>query len=264
MEVFIELVATYAPYIYAACGLVALYQLYRLWQVRSDRRQAVFSLERERASRDLAGIFTVAMVLLLFMGGTYFSSQVLATAVATETPGGEVATPEELPEDLIVNLIITPTPLPMTPSPTPTATETPIAPTATPDPLNQPTPDPNAPATSTPAPVAAPAAAPANCPDARALISSPGAGASVSGSIALQGTANHESFSYYKINFAPGANAEGGYTYLGGGNSPVFNGTLANVDTSSFANGTWTFELIVVDNTGNYPPPCRVSVNIQN
>ena len=205
MEVFIELVATYAPYIYAACGLVALYQLYRLWQVRSDRRQAVFSLERERASRDLAGIFTVAMVLLLFMGGTYFSSQVLATAVATETPEGDVATPEELPDDLIVNLIITPTPLPMTPSPTPTATETPIAPTATPDPLNQPTPDPNAPATPTPAPVAAPVAAPANCPDARALISSPGAGASVSGSIALQGTANHESFSYYKINFAPGA-----------------------------------------------------------
>ena len=30
MAVLIELLATYAPYIYAACGLVALYQLYRL------------------------------------------------------------------------------------------------------------------------------------------------------------------------------------------------------------------------------------------
>ena len=51
MAVLIELLATYAPYIYAACGLVALYQLYRLSQVRADRRQAVFSLERNRAMR---------------------------------------------------------------------------------------------------------------------------------------------------------------------------------------------------------------------
>ncbi len=43
MVVLIEILASYAPYIYLVCGLVALYQLYRLLQVRADRRQAVFS-----------------------------------------------------------------------------------------------------------------------------------------------------------------------------------------------------------------------------
>ena len=64
MGVVFQVVATYAPYIYLACGLVALYQLYRLWQVRGERRQAVFSLEREKAVRDLSGIFSVAVILL--------------------------------------------------------------------------------------------------------------------------------------------------------------------------------------------------------
>lgn len=77
MAVLIELLATYAPYIYAACGLIALYQLYRLVQVRADCRQAVFTLERNRAMRQMYGIFTVAMAVLLAMGVTYFASSTL-------------------------------------------------------------------------------------------------------------------------------------------------------------------------------------------
>ncbi|MFN3334391.1 MAG: hypothetical protein ACK47M_17935, partial [Caldilinea sp.] len=63
------------------CGLAALYQLYRLWQVRSERRQAIFSLERERAVRDLGSIFTVAMILLALMGLTYFASRTIPQAI---------------------------------------------------------------------------------------------------------------------------------------------------------------------------------------
>ena len=56
MRVLIEILANYAPYIYLVCGLVALYQLYRLFQVRAYRRQAVFSRYRERASNWCWGI----------------------------------------------------------------------------------------------------------------------------------------------------------------------------------------------------------------
>ncbi|MCB0135822.1 MAG: hypothetical protein KDD75_12010, partial [Caldilineaceae bacterium] len=80
MGVVFQVVATYAPYIYLACGLVALYQLYRLAQVRGERRQAVFSLEREKAVRDLSGIFSVAMILLVVMGVTYFAASTIPRA----------------------------------------------------------------------------------------------------------------------------------------------------------------------------------------
>ena len=263
MAVLIELLATYAPYIYATCGLVALYQLYRLSQVRADRRQAVFSLERNRAMRQLYGIFTVAMALLLALGITYFASSTLPPSLA----GAADATPDArptLPAGFSLQIIPTNTPLFVTPSPAPTATVTPTplpATATTPDvPAGTPTP---ATATPVPAPVAA-AAAPAACPDSRSAIVAPGNGATVGGVFSLIGTASHEQFNFYKIEFAPGANAGGGFTYLADGRGQVFNGALANVDSRSLDNGPWTFQLTVVDLTGNYPEPCRVTINVQN
>ena len=263
MAVLIELLATYAPYIYAVCGLVALYQLYRLSQARANRRQAVFSLERNRAMRQLYGIFTVAMALLLTMGVTYFASSTLprATARAAE------ATPDvrpTLPPEFSLQIIPTNTPLFVTPSPIPveTATPTPLPVTATPDAASGTV----TPATATPAPVeaAAPAAPAAACADPRSAIVAPGNGATVGGVFSLIGTASHDQFNFYKIEFAPGANAGGGFTYLADGRGQVFNGALANVDSRSLANGPWTFQLTVVDLTGNYPEPCRVTINVQN
>lgn len=261
MAVLIELLATYAPYVYAVCGLVALYQLYRLAQVRADRRQAVFSLERNRAIRQLYGIFTVALALLLAMGVTYFASSALPRAAASEAG----ATPEvrpTLPPEFSLQIIPTNTPLFVTPSPTPTetVTPTPLPVAATPD-VAAGTPTAIA---ETPTPVPAVAAPPAACPDPRTAINSPGNGATVSGVFSLIGTASHERFNFYKIEFAPGANASGGFTYLADGRGQVFNGALANVDSRSLDNGPWTFQLTVVDLTGNYPEPCRVTVNVQN
>lgn len=262
MVVLIELLATYAPYIYAACGLVALYQLFRLSQVRTDRRQAVFTLERNRALRQLYGIFTVALALLLTMAITYFASSTLPRASA-----GAAATAEArptLPPQFSLQIVPTNTPLFVTPSPTPTetVTPTPLPPEATsPAPGDAATPEP---ATPAPAPVAAVAAPPAACPDPRTAIAAPGNGATVNGVFSIIGTASHEQFNFYKIEFAPGANAGGGFTYLADGRGQVFNGALANVDSRSLANGPWTFQLTVVDQTGNYPEPCRVTVNVQN
>lgn len=261
MAVLFQIIATYAPYIYLVCGLIALFQLYRLWQVRGDRRQALFSLERERAVRDLSGIFTVAMALLLLMGITYFASSTIPRAI--------IAAPEvepTLPPEFALAVTPTNTPIFVTPSATPTGTSTPTPEPPTPDSLQAtqtavaleevtPTPTPEAP----PAQASAPA-----CPDARAIIASPGNGATVNGVFTLIGTATHEQFAFYKVEFAPGADAQQGFTYLADGRGQVFDGALASVNSRGFANGPWTFQLTVVDLTGNFPEPCRVTLTVAN
>jgi hypothetical protein len=253
MAILIDYVSIYAPWIYAVCGLVALYQIYRLWNVRYERRQAVFSLEREKAVRELQHIFSVAMLLLLVMGATYFTSTTLRAAVdpyilAARAPN---PTPAVLPTP-------TNTPLPATETPTlppaiPLTVTAPVeAPTVVETPLTPPT------ETPTPAPVVQTA----GCPDARAVITSPGNNQVVSGIIAVAGTARHEQFQYYKIEYAPAGSEN--FNYLNGGNSPVTNGALITFDTTALTNGGWTLRLIVVDQTGNFPPPCQVTVQIQN
>ena len=263
MGFIIEAVATYAAYIYALCGLVALYHIYKVWLVRSERRQAVFSLEREKAMRELFGIFYVAMLLVGLMGVTYFVSTTLAQAV--EPIVAESRSPQpNLP--FMPTPTTTPLPITLTPVvnavvslPTPTA---PATGTVSADTTVQLTAE-ASPAPETPTPVpAAPAASSPACGDPRAAISSPGNGQTVSGVISIQGTAMHESFQYYKVEFAPGANASGGFVYLGGGNSPVQGGVLANVDTAALGPGQWTLRLVVVDQTGNFPDPCAVTITV--
>ncbi len=164
----------------------------------------------------------------------------------------------------------TPTPLP----PTATDTPTPPPPTATDTPTPFPTPtDTPAPPPPTPVPAVAPTEPPPPpepvvvapvCPDPRAVITSPGVNQVVSGNVAILGRAVHEQFNFYKLEFAPGANAENGYVYFDGGQSPVENGQLGTFASSAVANGAYTIQLTVVDQTGNYPPPCRVTIQVQN
>lgn len=141
----------------------------------------------------------------------------------------------------------------------PTATPelpTPEPPTATPEALPTETP--------TPEPPPAPVVAAAPCADGRSVIVGPGAGQVVNGVVGVSGTAQHEAFQYYKLEYAPGAWAAGGYVYFDGSNSQVVGGLLGNLDSSVLPNGDYTLRLTVVDQTGNFPPPCDVAVVVQN
>jgi len=159
----------------------------------------------------------------------------------------------------------TPTVEPPTPTPTPTPTETPIplpTPTETPIPL-PPTPEPVVvieEPTATPAPVIQSP----SCPDGRSVISQPGVNQVVSGVVPVFGSATHEQFSFYKLEFAPGANAGDGFVYFDGTASQVPGGVLGNFNSSGVPNGVYTIRLIVADVTSNYPPPCSVTVTVQN
>lgn len=250
MGFLIQYVANYAPWIYATCGLVALYHIYRTWLVRAERRQAVFSLEREKAIRDTYNIFAVAMILLILMGATYFLSTTLATAVEPLVDEALAPAPE-LP------FVPTPTntPLPATATPTMTPTRVPIITVA---------PVVDAEGTPTETPVPAPVVQAPSCPDDRAVLIRPGNNEVVRGVVNVIGTASHDSFQYYKVEYAAGAQAAGGFVYLGGGNAAVINNVLTSVDTNALGNGPWTLRLIVVDQTGNFPPPCQVTISVQN
>ncbi len=165
--------------------------------------------------------------------------------IPTNTPAVAAAPPVEP----------TPTPLPP-PTNTPEPTPTPVLPTDTPVPA--PT-DIAVPPAAAAAVVVAPA-----CGDARSVINAPGVNQVLSGPVAVTGRAMHEAFQYYKLEYAPGANAGDGYTYFDGANSGVDGGTLGILNTGSLPNGVYTLRLTVVDLTANYPPPCQVTITIQN
>jgi hypothetical protein len=271
MGIVIQSVANYAPWIYAICGLVALYQLYKIWAVRAERKQAVFSLEREKAINDTYSILAIALILLMTMGFTYFMSTTLREAVAPLVNEALTPTPA-LP---VLDFLVTPTNTPLPVTPTATRTPTPIGDTAAvtdaitetlpSDPLaaGDGTPTPVA-ETPTPTPEPAPVVVAPVCPDQRALFVRPGENEVVSGDLNVIGSATHDNFQYYKIEAAPGAGASGGWQHMVSGQAPVQTGLLGTLNTRALTNGLWTLQLVVVDQTGNFVTPCRVTVTVQN
>ncbi|MCB0064725.1 MAG: hypothetical protein KDE19_21525 [Caldilineaceae bacterium] len=262
MQILIDYIATYAPWIYFVCGVVALYQMYRTWLVRAERRQAVFSLEREKAVRDLGNIFSTAMLLLVVMGVTYFTSTTLVRALEPMVEEARSPSPE-------IDFVPTPTntPLPISdaanslpqlvPTVDPAATAETVTPTA--EVLAAPTVAVTvAPPTATPAPIVQ---APV-CANGNSIILRPGTNETVRGVITVVGTASHPNLQYYKIEYAPAGTANWGY--LAGDQNAVINGVLATIDTSVLGNGAWTLRLVVVDQTGNYPEPCQVTIYVEN
>ncbi len=256
MAPIIQYVADMAPWIYAVCGFVALLQLYKAWQVRIERRQAVFSLEREKAMGDLYKIFLTAVVLLVAMGSTYFFSTTLAGAVDTETVASV---------DTEAPVLTIPTPTPTAMPPTPTPTITPTAPPVVDAPVEaQPA------VVEQPVVVAEPTATPQpafvqpTCADSRSIIVSPGANQTVSGPVTVQGTATHDDFWYYKLEFTPGNGANGAFAWFDGGENQVRNGYLGTFNSAAVANGQYTIRVVSVDTSGNFPAPCQVTINVQN
>ncbi len=260
MGFLVEAIANIAPYIYATCGLLALFQLYRTWQVRAERRQAVFSLERDKAIDDLYRIFLSALLMLVVMGFTYFASTTLREAMLAVESSSTLSSPDDSstsPNTSLSALIPTPTFTPEPPTPTPLPTRIVVA---TPVPANQE--EDSQPEQSDTAPNPLPVS-PALCPDGRAVILSPGNGAVVSGQVPIVGTAQHDRFSFYKLEFAAsGANQN--FNYFDGAENPVVGGLLGNLNSTAMANGAYVIRVVVVDVTGNYPQPCSVTVTVQN
>ncbi|NOX62559.1 MAG: hypothetical protein GXP42_11545, partial [Chloroflexi bacterium] len=129
--------------------------------------------------------------------------------------------------------------------------------TTTPTPRPRPTRRP--PPTLAPQGPPTPEVSPPACPNPGAAIASPGNGQTVQGEIQVTGTASIDRFQFYKLEWAWEGNPEQ-WNWFAGSETPVVGGVLGAFNPAGLPSGNYTIRLVVVDITGNYPPPCSVHV----
>jgi hypothetical protein len=248
MQAVLRIIADYQWWIYGFFGLLLLFYLRRALVARREGVRSLFKLEQEQARARYGRSVAVSAVILLAMIGIFAVSNPLLPIPMTTPEPSTIPTNGPLAASTL-----TPTPLPPTITPTPTATPIPptrpVRPTATPE------------VSATDAPAVKPAA----CPSANVCITSPGMNQVVQGNVAVRGIANVDNFQYYKIEAAPGANPKDGqWTVVGQLHyNPVSGGVLETFNSGAYPAGTYTLRLVVVDRTGNYPEPCRVTIVVQ-
>lgn len=253
----LHLLGPYVVWLYPI-GVLILLGYLRAWlRAGRDVRASLFSLEREmavaRMRRAASGTFvTFGLLMVLFAGQLFLGRSINWSEIIKPT-----ATPDFLPTSLFV-----PTPAPGTPT-TPDPKYTP-APTSTRRPTPVPVtliPSPTAPplVTETPPPTPPP---PPSCSDAGVQIVQPGEGAQIEGRVDIRGTANIRGFQYYKLELGLGEEPTRWSSIADVRHNPVTNGLLEVWDTTDLPAGSYTLRLVVVDSSGNYPPPCEVRVYV--
>jgi hypothetical protein len=246
MERVLEFIANYQWWIFGILGLILLFYLRRALLARREGARSIFKLEQEQArTRYSRSVIVSALVMVAMVAVFVVSNPVMLLVAPTPEP---TATATNGP---LAASTLTPTPPPATMTPTPTATQ--VRPTR------------QRPPTPTPEVVGTPTAAvfPAACPNPNVRITSPGMNQVVQGNVPVRGTANHASFQYYKVEVGQGSNPRE-WTVVGQlHQSSVNGGVLETFNANAYPAGTYTLRLVVVDQTGNYPEPCRVTITVQ-
>ena len=209
----------------------------------------------------LVAVVLIGLGMLRLIGGSAEAQPTptpLPTTLVVETPAATVITPTENPGDT-QEPTPTDTPVPVTPTVAPTPT--PAPPTPTPVPTRPP---------STPTKGATGGILPA-CPDAQARITRPYVGQAVVSTtpLTVYGVAYRKDgpgFDYYKIEVS---SPRGGWILGYRSETPrTSEGPLGTLDFArhpdlrNLASGIYRIRLVVVDVTGNYPPPCEVEIRL--
>jgi hypothetical protein len=240
----------YIFWIYVILFFFILFYLRSYLLAHSDRVNTVFSIEKEVAAhREGRAMSAIGVVLA--------GAAILTAIKFYIVPTMDLEQLVEPTPTRVMQIQIPPREEATT-TPTPAETAEPMAtprprPTTAPETLSMPT--------ITPTPEAAP---PAQCPDANVRITSPGMGTTVSGSVDVMGTANHPSFQFYKVEFSQGEEPSSWHVVHDIQRTPVIGGKLISFDSRSVPNGVYWLQLTVVDATGNFAPPCRVRIMVQN
>jgi len=240
----LNIVNQYALWLYIACLLAILLYIRSYASARKDRENTIFTIEKEvaahREGQAMTGIGTVLGAVMVITALKYYvMPSIDLESILAPTPTLTLSIPTVAP--------LTPTPTPVTPTATPRSRPTRRT-------------------VATPVPPTATAVPPAACPNANVCITFPGMNAPISGRVAIQGTANHESFQFYKIEYGQGEKPSTWHVISDVHRNPVINGVIEQFDTVALAlpNGVYWLRLTVVDQSGNFPPPCDVRVSIQN
>jgi hypothetical protein len=226
MEQVVEFLSDYQWWIYGVLGLILLFYLRRAILARRDGARSIFKLEQEQARARYSRSVAISAVILLVMVAVFVvGNPVISTPAITPQP-----TPTETSGPLAASTL-TPTPPPAT-----------ITPTATPT-----------------------AVRPAACPNPGVRITSPGVNQVLTGNFPVRGTASTANFQYYKLEVGPGSSPrDHEWTVVGQLHErTVSGGVLETFNSGAYPVGTYTLRLVVVDQTGNYPEPCRVTIRVE-
>jgi len=130
--------------------------------------------------------------------------------------------------------------------------------------LARPTATPFIPPTVTPSPVAASdniVVDSSGCSNPDVTITAPKSGEHISGAYEVHGTANIPNLAFYKVEIS-GAGTNSEWLSLFVGTKPVVNGVLGSFDSTARETGNYAFRLVVLDNSGNSPPACVITVSL--
>lgn len=253
----LRLLGPYVVWLYPIGVLILLVYL-RAWLLASrDLRASLFTLEREmavaRMRRAATGAFAIFGALIgLFVVQFYVTRTMDISDVIRPTPTSEIIGRSQF--------------LP-TPGPTRDRTLEPLEPTMTPSPTSTRRPTPLPVVTSLPSPTPEPVdtpVPPALCPDPGVRIAQPGQGQNIQGRIDIRGTASIPGFQFYKVELGLGEHP-GRWTSISDiHGTSVTDGLLEVWDTSDLPAGSYSLRLVVVDATGNFPPPCEVQVYVSH
>ena len=123
-----------------------------------------------------------------------------------------------------------------------------------------PTPQP----TATPSPIAVQSGIvvdSSGCENPDATLTAPVPGERIAGAFEVTGSANIANFAFYKFEIS-GVGTGGEWLSLDVGKDPVVDGSLGHFDSGAREPGEYAFRLVVLDNAGNFPPPCVVPITI--
>jgi hypothetical protein len=248
MEEVLRLIADYQWWIYGVFFLVLLFYLRRAIVARRESVRSLFKLEQEQSRARYGRSVVLAAVVLLLMAAVFGLTNFLLPAMNR---------PPEPTPTATTGPLVAPT-LTSTAAP-PTITSTATATVAQPTRPVRPSPTSDVVVTDTPQ------VRPPACPNPNVRLTSPGVNQVVRGNFPIRGTANVPSFQYYKVEVGPGGNPrDHEWTVVGQlRRSPVAGGVLETFNSSAYPVGTYTLRLVVVDQTGNYPEPCRVTITVQ-
>ena len=81
--------------------------------------------------------------------------------------------------------------------------------------------------------------------------------------INFHGTASHDDFDYYKLEYTIVGRPANKYSWLYRGDEAVVGGLLASINVADWATGEYVIRLQVVDKTGNYPDTCSINLTVE-
>ena len=224
MKAIVVFFIHFAPFIYLLLAVGLIFGIRRLVLARSEKREAIYGLEREIAHNHSNQAIT-ALTLIGFLAMVEFVIIVFL--------GPNLPALAQLPTSTL-NAVAVPT---STISPELIGT------------LGERTPEVTATTQIS------------GCIPGVIDVSFPKAGDEIKGSITLIGDANIPNFGFYKYEFSPRDSES--WSAVEANRKSVINDKLGTWDTSAIPQGDYQLRLVVTDNQGNELPACIIPVRIK-